>query len=222
MIASQISEKEVLSLFLSSGNGDSKALILSDALLKRFGNIYAISNASFEELLSVKGIGQKKAKMLKTIALLLEQYLGSKIMREDTKCSMKELVNYFILTMRHLKFEMFSFASMDLHRRLIGVENMFRGSIQSTTIYPREIVQKLLNIGASYIVFAHNHPSGDTTPSEEDIELTKALFNLCKSVNIKVVDHYIIGANSKFSFRREGLIDNFKDNIYHQFGEEYA
>jgi len=210
-----VSEKDILLLLLSLGGGyryDMSSVI--DVLYRKFGNLYGIVNASETELISIKGMSEKKIKVITSIPYVLEYYLKSKIITKESKINKyKDVVKYFMLTLRDLKFEMFSYAIFDIKKHVIDIENVFRGSISSATVYPREIIEIALSKGASYIVIAHNHPSGLIKPSDNDIMLTEALYNICCSVDITLIDHIIIAKDKRYSFRKKGIISFFKKNL---------
>lgn len=208
-----VEEKVVLSKFLSIGIGEDKVNHLVDTLYNRFDSLYNIINAPDEELLKVNGLGVKKIGILRTIPNMLEYYVLSGMKELAAPFKMKDLVNYFIITLSNLKFEVFVLACLDIKKHFIGVEQIFRGSINTATIYPRDLVEKALTLGASYVIFAHNHPSGIARPSKEDIEITRTLFQAFYVVHVHIVDHVIIGGNKIYSFRDNGILDKYKEDI---------
>ncbi len=207
-------EKDILAAVLMDGNSTE----LINNLYLRFKNLYSIVNADEDELLSIKGMGMRKIKKLKSIPELLEYYALEVL--EDTKLafSMKDFINYLFVKLKKLKFEVFIIASIDIKKNFLGVEQIFRGSINTATIYPRDLVEHALSVGASYVVLAHNHPSGIASPSKEDIEITKIMFNAFYIMNIRVLDHIIIAGSNKFSFREDGILDSFKEDFHTKKG----
>ena len=113
-----------------------------------------------------------------------------------------------IIKFGKLKFEAFSIICLDINKRFISIEQIFRGTIDSATIYPSDLVEKSLSLGASYVIISHNHPSGISKPSKEDIEITKILYKAFLIVNIKMIDHLIIAGDSIYSFRESGILDD--------------
>lgn len=201
-------EKEIISLLLSNGISIEKSKIITEKLYYKFYNLYNIVNASEKELMKIKGIGEKKIEILKNLPKILEYYLLSGLKLSASHFKKKDLTDYLIIKLGKLKFETFSIICLDINKRFISMEQIFRGTIDSATIYPRDLVEKSLSVGASYVIISHNHPSGISKPSKEDIEITKVLYKAFLIVNIKMIDHIIIAGNSAYSFRESGILDN--------------
>ena len=201
-------EKEIISFLLSNGISTEKSKIITEKLYYKFHNLYNIVNASEKELIKVKGLGNKKAELLKSLPKILEYYLLSGLKLQASHFKKKDLIDYLIIKFGKLKFETFSIICLDINKRFISIEQIFRGTIDSATIYPRDLVEKSLSLGASYVIISHNHPSGISKPSKEDIEITKILYKAFLIVNIKMIDHIIVAGNSIYSFRESGILDN--------------
>ncbi len=219
-----IDEKSALALILSSadmGHGDA----LAKRLCSKFGSLYNIVNAEEEELCLVKGMNEKKLKIIKSLPNILEAYLKSRIVSASHKINTyKDVIKYFQLTTRDLRFEVFSYALFDVQKRVIDIDSIFRGSISSATIYPREIIDIALSKMARYIVVSHNHPSGLASPSDKDIILTDELNTICLGVDIVLIDHVIITKDKKYSFRKHGMINFLEKSKFKNKtdGEYYA
>lgn len=211
--ASFINEKQILASILSNGISLEKANNIVEKLYYSFYNLHNIVNASNEELLKVKGLNTKKAELLKSIPTLLECYLLSSIKLSSSHFKKKDLINYLIVKLGALKFETFSIVCLDVNKRFISMQNIFRGTIDSATIYPRDLVEKALSLGASYVIISHNHPSKIAKPSKEDIEITKVLYKAFLMVEIKMIDHIIVAGNNVYSFRDNGIFDKYKNNM---------
>ncbi len=220
-------DKSALALLLSyfSGNSNDNSN-LANKLYSKFGSFYNVVNADEEKLSLVNGMTEKKLGILKSLPSILESYLKSKLIKNSSEINTyDDVIDYFKLSMRGLKFEVFSYAIFDIKKRVIEVDSIFRGSISSATIYPRELIEIALSKTASYIVVAHNHPSGSIAPSSSDIILTEDLYNICFSVGVALIDHVIIAGDEKYSFREVGLIDSFEEsnlNKNSMNGEYYA
>lgn len=206
-------EKVVLSKFLSFGMTESRANIVTAELYERFSNLYNILNAPKEELMKIRWLSSKRIDILHSIPKLLEYYTLSSINNSSESFKMKDLIKYLFITLGRLKFEVFTIACFDIRKRFLGVEQIFRGSINTATIYPRDLVEYALTMGASYVVLAHNHPSGIVRPSKEDVEITRLLFQAFYVVHVRIIDHIIIGGCNKYSFREDGLLDKYKEDI---------
>ena len=212
--ASFINEKKILASILSNGISSEKANYIVEKLYYKFYNLHNIVNASNEELLKVKGLNIKKIELLRSIPSLLECYLLSSLKVSGSHFKKKDLINYLIVKMGKLKFEAFSMVCLDVNKRFISMENIFRGTIDSATIYPRDLVEKSLSLGASYVIISHNHPSGLAKPSKEDIKITKVLYKAFLMVEVKMIDHIIVAGNNVYSFREDGMFDNMEAMNY--------
>ncbi|MEI0531154.1 JAB domain-containing protein [Brachyspira pilosicoli] len=206
-------EKEIVSHLLSNGISLSRANIITDKLYYKFHNLYNIVNSDEKELLKIKGITSKKIFILKNIPILLEYYLNNSLKSDILEFKKKDLINYLIIKFGRLKFETFSIVCLDINKRFISIEQIFRGTIDSATIYPRDLVEKALSLGSSYVILSHNHPSGIAKPSNADIEITEIIYKAFFMVNIRVIDHIIIAGNIHYSFRDNGILDKYKDSI---------
>ena len=206
-------EKEIVSYLLSNGVSLNNANNITDKLYYRFHNLYNIVNASEEELLKIKGLTPKKVFILKSISSLLEYYLVNSLRVDSLEFKKKDLIEYLTIKFGRLKFETFSLICFDINKRFISIEQIFRGTIDSATIYPRDLVDKALSLGAFYVILSHNHPSGIAKPSKADIEITEIIYKAFFMINIKVLDHIIIAGNLHYSFRENGIIDNYKEAI---------
>lgn len=205
-----VNEKQMLASIISNGISLEKANTIVDKLYYNFYNLYNIVNASEKELLKVKGLNEKKIKLIKNIPSLLEYYLLSSLKINAPHFKKKDLINYLIVKLGKLKFETFCIVCLDVNKRFISMENIFRGTIDSATIYPRDLVEKSLSLGASYVIITHNHPSGIAKPSKEDVDITDVLYKAFRMVDIRMLDHIIIAGNSFYSFREDGVFDKYK------------
>ena len=212
ILNSIIKEKEIISFILSNGISAEKSKIITERLYYKFYNLHNIVNASEKELIKIKGLGAKKSKLLKSVPKLLEYYLLSSLKLSASHFKKKDLTDYLIVKLGKLKFETFSIICLDINKRFISMEQIFRGTIDSATIYPRDLVEKSLSVGASYVIIVHNHPSGISNPSKEDLEITHALFKAFLTVNIKMIDHLIVAGNCIYSFRDNGVFDDYNLN----------
>lgn len=203
--ANNLEEKDIMSLILSFGLTKKQSDKLIEELYLKFNTLYKIVNAKEEELLKIKNLGKKKIELIKSIEYLLFCYTRSNLKEAKKLFKRKDLINHLTITLRPLKFEIFLIACIDAKKRFISAEQIFRGSIDTATIYPREVIEHSLSKNAKYVVIAHNHPSGMAQPSREDIIITKTLIKSFNSVGISVIDHIII-ANDIYSFRERGIL----------------
>ena len=208
-----LEEKRLISLILSNGASYSKNMPIVNKLYSRFSTLYDIVDADEDNLLKVEGINKAKVKVLKNIPKLIEYYLLSSIYNNTINFKKKELIDYLKIKIGGLKFESVIMVCLDINKKVISIENIFRGTIDSATIYPRELVEMALSVGASYIILSHNHPSGICSPSKEDVNITELIYKAFLMVNIKLLEHIVVTSNSYYSFRDNGIIDRYKDSV---------
>ncbi|MBC8521302.1 MAG: DNA repair protein RadC [Methanomicrobia archaeon] len=204
---------ELLAIFLRSGIQGKSAIIIANDLLTQFGGVKGIFEAEKEELMEIEGLGEAKVAQIKAVQALAGEYLKEKMKSVSKVRKSKEVFDYLYLTMRDLKTEKFKVIYLDSASQIIGDENLFEGTLNASSVYPREIVKSAVSKNAASLIFVHNHPSGDPTPSESDKAITEDLVYACNLVQIKVLDHIIIGDNRYFSFADEGLIEEYNKNF---------
>ncbi len=199
---------EIVELLLTLGTPRKDCKQQAKAAMKKFKNFRGVLEAPMEELREIKGIGPHNAFGLKLFQQISERYLKEKIMGKSIQLkSSKAVFDYLNQAMRKDKREVFKVLFLDSKNRLIDAKNLFVGSLTSSAVYPREIMKKAIKYDAAALIFAHNHPSGDPDPSQSDREITQELVSAGKTMQIKVLDHIIIGGNKYFSFADEGLIE---------------
>jgi len=204
---------ELLAIFLRSGIQGKSAIIIANDLLTQFGGVKGIFEADKEKLMEIEGLGEAKVAQIKAVHALAEEYLKEKMKSVSKVRNSKEVFDYLYLTMRDLKKEVFKVIYLDSASKIIEDENLFEGTLNASSVYPREIVKSAVGKNAASLIFVHNHPSGDPTPSESDKAITEDLVYACNLVQIKVLDHIIIGDNRYFSFADEGLIEEYNKNF---------
>ena len=204
---------ELLAIFLRSGIQGKSAIIIANDLLTQFGGVKGIFEADKEKLMEIEGLGEAKVAQIKAVHALAEEYLNEKMKSVSKVRNSKEVFDYLYLTMRDLKKEVFKVIYLDSASKIIEDENLFEGTLNASSVYPREIVKSAVSKNAASLIFVHNHPSGDPTPSESDKAITEDLVYACNLVQIKVLDHIIIGDNRYFSFADEGLIEEYNKNF---------
>jgi DNA repair protein RadC len=195
-----------LVLTLSIPRGDVKPL--AKVLIEKFSNLRGVLDATPEELSQVKGVGEVTAIALRVIREAAALYLQQSAERQDSLANPEALAGYWRMKIGSLPNEVFHVGYLDSGYRLLrdGVETLEEGTIDRATVYPRRVIEAALRRGAAALVFAHNHPNGDVTPSEQDKVLTRALVLAATTVQIKVLDHLIVSPDKVFSFREAGLL----------------
>ena len=207
--ASKLTTSELLAIFLRSGIQGKSAVVIANELLTQFGGVKGIFEADKGELLQIEGLGEAKVAQIKAVHALAEEYLKERMKSGRQVLNSKEMFEYLYLTMRDLKKETFKVIYLDGANQIIDAENLFEGTLNASSVYPREIVKSAIRKNAVALIFAHNHPSGEPAPSESDRAITEDLVYACNTVQLKVLDHIIIGDNRYFSFADEGLIEAY-------------
>ncbi len=205
---------EIIELLLTLGTPRKDCKQQAKAAMKKFKGFRGVLEAPMEELQEIKGIGPHNALGLKLFQQISERYLKEEIVGKPIQLkSSKAVFNYLYQAMRKDKREVFKVLFLDSKNRLIDAKNLFVGSLTSSAVYPREIMKKAIRYDAAALIFAHNHPSGDPGPSQSDREITQELVSAGKIMQIKVLDHIIIGDNRYFSFADEGLIEKHNPDV---------
>ena len=201
---------EVVELLLSLGTPRKDCKPQAKEAIKRFKTLRGVLSASVEELQQVKGIGPHSAFGIKLMQDVARQYLKEQIIDKPFFQSSREIFDYLYHSMRDLKKEVFKVLYLTSQNQIIDTADLFKGTLDSAAIAPREIVEQALAHNAAALIFAHNHPSGNCEPSKSDKDITRDLVFAGCTVQIKILDHLIIGNNRYFSFAGEGLITQYE------------
>ena len=201
-----LSTQELLALIIEKGGKGQSVLTLAQNLLAHFGNLNNIKNASIEELKKVKGIGFATACKLQA-AFKLGEKAESQIIKYGEKIGGPEDVfNLLKNEIGNKKKESFYILSLTTRNNLISVDKVSTGTLSASLAHPREVFIPAIKNSASSVIIAHNHPSGDPQPSEDDLAITKRLVEAGKILGIEVIDHIIVTNDGYFSFKDKGLI----------------
>jgi DNA repair protein RadC len=193
-----------LTLFAALPRRDTKPL--AKALLARFGSFAEVIAAPRARLLDVKGVGEAVANHLKIVEAAAQRLAKTKVIGRPALSSWTALLDYCTAAMARSQNEEFRVLFLDRKNVLIADEVQNRGTIDHTPVYPREIVKRALELGASSVILVHNHPSGDPTPSKADILMTREIVGAAKVLSIAVHDHLVIGRGGHASFKSLGLL----------------
>lgn len=204
--ASSLADYELLEmlLFAASPRGDTKPL--AKQLLKEFGTLSKVMSASAEQLKNVDKAGDAVVATLKVAELLGEKLLRSKVEKKNVLGSWQALLDYCQAVMGRREIEHFRILFLNNKNHLINDEVQQTGTVNHTAVYPREIVKRALELGATSLILVHNHPSGDTTPSKADITMTQEIITAAAALNIRIHDHLVVSQNESTSFKSLGLI----------------
>ncbi len=204
--AASLADYELLEvlLFAASPRGDTKPL--AKRLIDKFGSLSNVMSASPERLRQIDKVGDAVIATIKVAELLGEKLLRGKIEKKNVLSSWQALLEYCQGVMGRKEIEHFRILFLNNKNHLITDEIQQTGTVNHTAVYPREVVKRALEIGATSLILVHNHPSGDTTPSKADITMTEEIVAAAAALNIRVHDHLIVSANENTSFKSLGLI----------------
>ena len=190
---------EIVELLLTLGTPRKDCKQQAKEAIKKFKTLRGVLSASPEELQQIKQIGPTHIFIIKFIQEVAREFLKEGIIGKSYCRSSKEVFDYLYYSMRDLKNEVFKVMFLTAQNRVIAVEKLFEGTLTASAVYPREIIKKAIEHNAAALVFAHNHPSGDPEPSDNDKQITRDLVFVGNIMQIKVLDHIIIGNNRYFS-----------------------
>jgi DNA repair protein RadC len=200
---------EIVELLLTLGTPRRDCKRPAREALREFKTFGGVLEARPEDLERIPGIGARNVFGLKLIHEVSRRFLKDKMMSRPVCHSSQEVYDYLYHALRDLKKERFKVIFLDPKNQVIEEKTLFEGTVDSSAVYPREVIKDALRYEASALIFAHNHPSGDPEPSLCDREVTRDLVFAARVVQIKVLDHIIIGSNRYFSFADQGLIDDY-------------
>lgn len=193
-----------MTLFLALPRRDTKPM--AHALLARFGSYAGVISASVPELLEIEGLGEAGVAALKLVQAAAQRLTMADVMYRPVINNWQKLMDYLQTVMARAKVERFHVLYLDNRNRLLADVPQAVGTVNQTPVYPREVLKRALELHATAIILVHNHPSGDPTPSEGDLVMTREIKKAGLSLSVAVHDHVIIGNGKQFSFRREGLL----------------
>ncbi|MGL6158996.1 RadC family protein [Microbulbifer sp.] len=201
-----LSDAELLAIFLRTGIPGLSAVDLARQLLVDFGGLRPLLEADKREFCRGKGLGDAKYVQLQAVLEMARRHLAESLQRADALRSPDAVRNYLTAQLRHRRREVFCCLYLDSQHRVIAFEELFEGTLNAASVYPREVVQAALHKGAAAVILAHNHPSGVSEPSQADIWITERLSQALELMDIKVLDHMIVGEGAALSFAEQGLI----------------
>jgi DNA repair protein RadC len=201
-----LSDAELLAIFLRVGVVGKTAVDLARDLLQHFKSLNGIFSASMDEVQQVHGMGESKYCQLQAVLEMSKRALGETLQQVDSFSSPAQVKAYLQLQLSHLLREVFDILFLDAQNRLIAYETLFEGSLMQTSVYPREVVKRALELNAAAVILSHNHPGGSASPSRADQQLTQTLKESLNLVDVTVLDHVIVAGQDTFSFSERGLI----------------
>jgi len=204
--AQSLTDAELLAIFLRTGTAGNSALDLARSLLKTFGNVRGILETDQDTFCQQPGMGPSKFAQLQAALELTKRHMLETLQRSDCLTSSALTRNYVRSRMRAYTREVFLCLFLDNQHRVIAQEELFYGTIDGSMVHPREVVRRSLHHNAAALIFAHNHPSGVAEPSQADISITRRLKNALALIDIRTLDHLVVGDSDVTSLAERGLL----------------
>ena len=204
--AAALADTELLALLLRAGIKGKGVFSLAQELLDEFGGFHGLLQADATALSRIKGLGPAKRAEIVAVMEMARRALAQQMQAAPIFNDPKQVKDFVALKLGGLLYEVFAVLFLDAQQRLLRMEEMFRGTVTQTSVYPREIVRRALEINASAVVLAHNHPSGVAEPSRADDHLTQTLRAALQLIDVKVLDHLIVGRGVVVSLSERGML----------------
>ncbi|RQP26204.1 RadC family protein [Piscinibacter terrae] len=201
-----LADAELVALLLRTGVKGRSVLQLSQSLLDDFDGLRGLLQASPDDLRRVKGLGPAKRAEISAVMELARRSLAQEMRQRPVFESPQQAKDFVRLQLGHLAHEVFAVLFLDAQHQLIRFEEMFRGTLTHTSVYPREVLKRALELGAGAVILAHNHPSNSTEPSRADELLTDTLRRALQLVDVRVLDHFVVSSTHVMSFAERGLL----------------
>mgnify|MGYP003668395617 CR=1 FL=1 len=203
--ADALTDAELLAIILRTGVPGKSVVELAEELLRQFGDLRRLLACESVELQKIKGLGPAKFAQISAINAIAQRSLKEQLLSKPAINGSKDSANFLLYKMRDYKNEVFACLLLDTRNQLIQYEELFRGSIDGASVYPREVVKLVIKTNAATVIFAHNHPSGNSQPSEADKQITARLKQALELIDVRVLDHIIVGETT-FSMAEHGFI----------------
>lgn len=201
-----LSDAELLAIFLRTGVRGRTAVDLARDLLAAFGGLRPLLEADERAFSAHHGLGPAKYVQLQAVLEMSRRHLQARLPAGDALAGPEATRRYLTARLRHLRHEVFACLFLDKYHRVIAFEELFRGTIDAASVYPREVVRRALDLNAASVILAHNHPSGVAEPSRADERMTERLGEALATVDIPIMDHFVIGEGRPVSFVERGLL----------------
>lgn len=201
-----LADAELVALLLRTGVKGTSVLQLSQSLLDTFDGVRGLLQAQASDLRKIKGLGPAKRAEIAAVMELARRSLAQEVSERPVFDSPQRVKDYVRLQLGHLPHEVFAVLFLDAQHQLLRLEEMFRGTLTQTSVYPREVVKRALELGAGAVILAHNHPSNVAEPSRADELLTGTLVRALQLVDVRVLDHFVVARTTVVSFAERGLL----------------
>jgi DNA repair protein RadC len=204
---------EIVEVLLTLGTSRKDCKPQAKEAVKRFKTLRGVLEAPAEELQKIKGITAHNVFVIKFMQEITRRFLKEQVLVKPYSRSSREVFDYLYHSMRDLKKEVFKVMFLDAQNHVIEIEDLFEGTLNASAIYPREVIQSAVKHSAAALIFVHNHPAGNPQPSDNDKQITQELVFAANIMQIKVLDHIVIGDNRYFSFADAGLIERYDSDF---------
>lgn len=204
--AAALTDAELLAIFLRTGTPGKSAVDMARELLNEYGSLQALLGADQQRFCQSNGLGDAKYAQLQAVLEMASRHFAETLRRGNALSSPDITRAYLSAQLRGYSYEVFACLFLDNQHRVIVWEELFRGTIDGASVYPREVAKKALFHHAAAVIFAHNHPSGINEPSQADRQITDKLKQALGLFDIRVLDHFIVGDGDPFSFAEHGLL----------------
>lgn len=201
-----LTDVELLALFLRTGTREKNVLRYSQDLLRHFGSLYGLLSATEKAITQIDGIGIAKYAQLKGIAELARRYFSLRVLSEDSLLSPEMTREFLQSQLADEEREIFVVIFLDNQHRVLKHSRLFSGTLSHVEVHPREIVREAIKVNAAAVILAHNHPSGHAEPSKSDRLITERVVKCCQFMDVRVLDHLVIGRGEYVSFAERGWI----------------
>lgn len=201
-----LTDVELLALFLRTGTREKNVLRYSQDLLRHFGSLYGLLSATEKAITQIDGMGIAKYAQLKGIAELARRYFSLRVLSEDSLLSPEMTREFLQSQLADEEREIFVVIFLDNQHRVLKHSRLFSGTLSHVEVHPREIVREAIKVNAAAVILAHNHPSGHAEPSKSDRLITERVVKCCQFMDIRVLDHLVIGRGEYVSFAERGWI----------------
>ncbi len=202
----QSTDVELLAAIIGANGSSASSRNTASHLMHRFGNLRALLHAENADLLACHGIGRARLATLRALPELARRYFSESLPCGEAIRSPADTESFLKARMQHLDHELFCCLYLDNRHRVLRFDELFRGTIDGTSVYPREVVKEALSVNAAAVILAHNHPSGVAEPSQADERITKRLKSALELVDIRLLDHLIVGNGAATSLASRGLL----------------
>lgn len=200
-----LSDYELLELLLSYAIPRKDTKPLAKNLIAQFGSFSAVLDGKIQDFVKIDGIGENSAVLICLVKKLFEIYLEKKMKKKDILSSPQAVVEFAKVKLGSYTYEVFMIIYLNVKNEVIDYEIIQKGTIDKSVVYPRQIIEKVLEHSASNILLIHNHPSGYSEPSHEDKNITQVIIDAAKTIDVKVLDHIIVTKNNYFSFKENNI-----------------